>query len=88
MKQFAKITLHNRKEQIKNEFHNSLNEAFSVKYSESELNDEVIGFNNLLYNKDLRECWDAKRNLACRSETSQKKYEVPRIAQFKLTILR
>lgn len=51
MKQFAKITLHNRKEQIKNEFHNSLNEAFSVKYSESELNDEAIGFNNLL--KDI-----------------------------------
>lgn len=44
MKQFAKITLHNRKEQIKNEFHNSLNEAFSVKYSESELNDETIPY--------------------------------------------
>ena len=48
MKQFTKLTLHNRKEQIKNEFHNSLNETFSVKYPNSDSTQEAVEFNNLL----------------------------------------
>lgn len=48
MKQFAKLSLHNRKEQIKEEFHNLLNEAFSVKYAESDQNKESKDFAILL----------------------------------------
>lgn len=48
MKQFAKLSLHNKKEQIKEEFHNLLNEAFSVKYAESDQNKESKDFAILL----------------------------------------